>query len=51
MEIDDANNTISENDQTIKQLQAQRTSTRNEMQSYSNLIVKTKARLSDLQKR
>jgi hypothetical protein len=48
-EIDDANNTISENEQTIKQLQDQRTATRNEMQSYSNLIVKTKARLSDLQ--
>lgn len=48
-EIDNANSQIADNEQTIKDLQQQRTDTRNQMLSYSKLIAKTRARLNDIQ--
>lgn len=48
-EIDNANNQIADNEQTINDLQQQRVTTRNQMLSYSKLIAKTRARLNDIQ--
>ena len=48
-EIDNANNQIADNEQTINDLQQQRVTTRNQMLSYGKLIAKTRARLNDIQ--
>lgn len=50
-EIDNANKQISDNEQSIKTLQEQRTEVRNQILSYAQLIAKTRARLSSIEQR